>query len=30
MQRFDAEERQRKDRLWSVLCEHFFQRYIGP
>ena len=30
VQRFDAEERQRKDRLWSVLCEHFFQRYIGP
>lgn len=28
--RFDADERQRKDRLWRVLCEDFFQRYIGP
>ena len=28
--RFDAAERAAKARVWAVLCEGFFQRYIGP
>jgi len=27
-QRFSAAERQRKDALWKVLCQSFFQRYV--
>lgn len=27
--RFNLEEKERKDRVWRVLCESFFQRYIG-
>ncbi len=26
--RFDAEERHLKDKLWKVLCNNFFQKYI--
>lgn len=26
--RFSAKERERKDAVWKVLCEHFFQRYV--
>lgn len=26
--RFSRDERQRKDRLWRILCQDFFQRYI--
>lgn len=28
--RFDAADRAAKARVWAVLCEDFFQRYIGP
>src|SRR4029450_1987975 len=28
--RFDADEKARKDRVWAVLCRHFFQAYVGP
>jgi SAM-dependent methyltransferase len=28
--RFDAEEQQRKERLWRVLCRHFLQRFVSP
>ncbi len=27
--RFSLEEKERKDRVWRVLCQNFFQRYIG-
>jgi ubiquinone/menaquinone biosynthesis C-methylase UbiE len=27
--RFSAEERIRKDKLWKVLCEHYFQQFIA-
>lgn len=26
--RFALEDRQRKDAIWQVLCQHFFQRYV--
>lgn len=26
--RFDDRHRRRKDRVWQVLCRHFFQRYV--
>jgi len=26
--RFSEAQRTRKDRVWKVLCEHFFQRYV--
>ena len=28
--RFDEKERERKNALWKVLCEHFLQRYVDP
>lgn len=28
--RFSDKDRQRKDLVWKVLCENFFQRYISP
>lgn len=28
--RFSQKERARKDRIWQVLCKHYFQRYIRP
>jgi SAM-dependent methyltransferase len=28
--RFPVEERARKDRVWQVLCRHFFQAYVEP
>jgi len=28
--RFDAADRAAKARVWAVLCEDFFQRYVGP
>jgi SAM-dependent methyltransferase len=28
--RFSLDEKQRKDRIWQVLCRHFFQRYVDP
>jgi len=28
--RFDAAEKARKARVWKVLCEGFFQRYVRP
>jgi len=28
--RFNDEERRRKNAVWKVLCEAFFQRYISP
>lgn len=28
--RFSEKERLSKDRIWRVLCRHFFQRYIRP
>lgn len=28
--RFSQEERVRKDRIWKVLCEQYFQKYIRP
>jgi SAM-dependent methyltransferase len=28
--RFDAAERAAKARVWAVLCEDFFQRWVGP
>lgn len=27
--RFSAREKERKDRIWRVLCQNFFQRYIS-
>jgi len=29
-QRFDVRDRQRKDRVWRVLCRSFFQQYVRP
>lgn len=29
-QRFPEEVRQQRDDIWRVLCESFFQRYVGP
>ena len=26
--RFSARDRERRDRIWRVLCRHFFQRYV--
>lgn len=28
--RFSAADRERKDAVWKVLCEAFFQRYVDP
>jgi ubiquinone/menaquinone biosynthesis C-methylase UbiE len=28
--RFSAEERAKKDRIWRVLCEHYFQDLVAP
>jgi SAM-dependent methyltransferase len=28
--RFSDVERARKDEIWHVLCDHFFQRYVRP
>lgn len=28
--RFSELERERKDEIWRVLCNHFFQRYVQP
>jgi SAM-dependent methyltransferase len=28
--RFSRDEKERKDRIWRVLCRHFFQRYVEP
>ena len=28
-QRFSAADRQRKNALWNVLCQSFFQKYVG-
>ncbi len=28
--RFAPGEKERKDRVWQVLCRHFFQRYVDP
>jgi SAM-dependent methyltransferase len=28
--RFSQDEKERKDRIWRVLCRHFFQRYVEP
>ena len=28
--RFNPEEQDRKDCVWKVLCEQFFQRYVSP
>jgi SAM-dependent methyltransferase len=28
--RFSAADRERKDAIWRVLCEDFFQAYVGP
>jgi SAM-dependent methyltransferase len=28
--RFSAREQEQKDRVWHVLVEHFFQRYVAP
>ena len=28
--RFSEDDRLRKDRVWRVLCERFFQRYVSP
>jgi SAM-dependent methyltransferase len=28
--RFTDADRLRKDAIWRVLCEHFFQRYVSP
>jgi SAM-dependent methyltransferase len=28
--RFSKEERSRKDKIWQVLCEDFFQRFVEP
>jgi SAM-dependent methyltransferase len=28
--RFSSVERERKDQVWQVLCEHFFQKYVRP
>jgi len=27
--RFSAKERRARERMWRVLCRHFFQRYVG-
>jgi len=29
-QRFSERDRERKERIWAVLCEDYFQRYIRP
>lgn len=29
-ERFSPVERDRKAKIWQVLCEHFFQRYVQP
>jgi len=29
-QRFSASERARKDKIWKVLCEHYFQQFVAP
>ncbi len=29
-ERFDPAERARKERVWGVLCRHFFQHYVAP
>jgi SAM-dependent methyltransferase len=28
--RFAPSDKERKDRVWRVLCRHFFQRYVNP
>jgi SAM-dependent methyltransferase len=28
--RFSEDDRDRKARVWQVLCDHFFQRYVRP
>lgn len=28
--RFSAEERVRKEKIWEVLCRHYFQKYVAP
>jgi ubiquinone/menaquinone biosynthesis C-methylase UbiE len=28
--RFSPAERREKDRIWRVLCEHYFQRFVAP
>jgi ubiquinone/menaquinone biosynthesis C-methylase UbiE len=28
--RFSPSERRAKDRIWKVLCEHYFQQFIAP
>src|SRR5258708_15586813 len=28
--RFSDANRAKKDAIWRVLCEHFFQRYVSP
>jgi SAM-dependent methyltransferase len=28
--RFPDADREAKDAIWRVLCQHFFQRYVGP
>jgi len=28
--RFSAVERERKNKIWQVLCRHFFQKYVQP
>jgi ubiquinone/menaquinone biosynthesis C-methylase UbiE len=28
--RFSAEDRVRKDQIWQVLCEYYFQQFIAP
>jgi ubiquinone/menaquinone biosynthesis C-methylase UbiE len=29
-QRFSARDRERKDRIWKVLCQHYFQQFVEP
>jgi ubiquinone/menaquinone biosynthesis C-methylase UbiE len=28
--RFSAEDRESKDKIWRELCEHFFQQFVAP
>lgn len=28
--RFSAEDRQRKDKIWRALCTHYFQQFVAP
>jgi ubiquinone/menaquinone biosynthesis C-methylase UbiE len=28
--RFSTQDRQKKDQIWRVLCEHYFQQFIRP